>query len=69
MGDIKSVYILSLKFGFRSGKSDHTDTNYHVTGGPSDLSEGVYKHKLLSKKDLHRKSLPPHRYFAIFNWC
>ena len=46
MGDIKSVYILSLKFGFRSGKSDHTDTNYHVTGGPSDLSEGVYKHKL-----------------------
>ena len=54
----KSVYIISSDFAFRSVKSNHdwhqlsslisglVSSKFHDTGGHSDLSKGVFKHKL-----------------------
>ena len=54
----KSVYILSSDFGFRSVKPNHdwyqlsslitglVCSKFHDTGGHSDLSKGVFKHRL-----------------------
>ena len=62
IGDIKSVYIMSSKFDFKSGKCNkdwHQLSTLitrwicwklHEMVGPSDLSERLYKHKVWSKK-------------------
>ena len=54
--------MMSSKFGYRSGNKNHDWHQWsslttgwicwksHDTEGPSDLSEGVYKHKVWSKK-------------------
>ena len=62
IGDIKSVYKVSLKFGSRSRKCNndwhHLSSlipgwiccKFHEMVGPSDLSERVCKHKVWGKK-------------------
>ena len=73
IGDIKSVYMMSLKFGIRSGKCNPDWITgwicwkFHDIGGTSDLSEE--QTQAMKQEDLHRNSLLPCRYFVTLNHC
>ena len=63
--------MMTLRFGFRSGKCNHDwqgESVESVIGGSSDISEGVCKQSI-KQEDLYRNGLLPHRYFVILNHC
>ena len=71
--------MMSSKFGFRSGKCNHDwhqlsslitvwiCWKFHDIDGPSDLNEGVCKHKVWSKKICTEIVCFPTDYFIILN--
>ena len=73
--------MMSSKFGFSYGKCNHDwhhllslitewiPWKFHDTGGLSDLSEGVWKHKVWVKKIYTEIVCIPTDYFVILNHC